>query len=106
MILNLPDPNDEEQHNVESAVDYMQFVQILTEGAGQGVWEGMRPKVWDSMRGYAYASCTLPTRDWLLAGCPRVMLVHGTNHEASSQCLACSFSLLSSVSARKLYRPV
>lgn len=48
VILNLPDPNDEEQHNVESAVDYMQFVQILTEG------------------------------------CPRVMLVHGTNHEVIS----------------------
>lgn len=27
MILNLPDPNEE-----ESAIDYMQFVQILTEG--------------------------------------------------------------------------
>ena len=40
VILNLPDPNEE-----ESAVDYMQFIQILTEGKPMRVRVRVRVRV-------------------------------------------------------------
>ena len=72
VILNLPDPNEE-----ESPVDYMQFVQSLTEEASL---HAAPPRSILPMPAPPSPDSSSPC----LQGCPRVMLVHGTGHEVIS----------------------